>query len=360
MARPAQAVIDLAALRYNYALAQRLAASGKVLAVVKANAYGHGIIEVATVLEPLAPALGVACIEEAIQLRNAGIKVPILLMEGAFTFDEIVVASEQGFWLMVTNQQQLTELLTAKITRPINIWLKIDTGMHRLGIEPAETADFYQQLVSCKSVSEVVIATHFANADDLDSKFTDHQLAVFDQATKGIAAPASLANSAGLLGWPTARRDWSRPGFMLFGNTPFAKPHVDADKLQHVMTLRSAVISVRDVPAGDSVGYANTWVAQRPSKIATVAIGYGDGYPRQAPNGTPVLIKGQRVELAGRVSMDMISIDVTGIESVKIGDEVILWGDALTANEVASYVGTSGYELMAGMPERTPRVYINQ
>ncbi|MFT6310173.1 MAG: alanine racemase [Porticoccus sp.] len=359
MARPAQAIIDLAALRHNYALAQRLAGSGKVLAVVKANAYGHGIVKVAEVLESLAPALGVACIEEAIQLRNAGIKIPILLMEGAFTFDEIVVASEQGFWLMLTNQQQLTQLLTAKITRPINIWLKIDTGMHRLGIEPAETADFYQQLVGCKNVREVVIATHFASADDLDSKFTDQQLSVFNQATNGIGAPASLANSAGLLGWPAARRDWSRPGFMLYGNTPFAKAHVEADKLQHVMTLKSAVIAVCDVPAGDSVGYANTWVAQRVSRIATVAIGYGDGYPRQAPNGTPVLINGQRVELAGRVSMDMISIDVTDIENVQIGDEVILWGEALSTNEVASYLGTSGYEMMARMPDRVPRIYIN-
>lgn len=359
MARPTKAIIDLAAMRHNYALAQQLSGGGKALAVVKANAYGHGIIDVAKALEPLVPALGVACIEEAIELRNAGIKVPILLLEGAFTADEIVVAAEQDFWLMLTNQQQLTELLAANITKPIKIWLKIDTGMHRLGIAPQETADFYHQLVGCNNVNEVVIATHFASADDLDSDFTNQQLDVFNQATNSIAAPASLANSAGLLGWPSAGRDWSRPGFMLYGNTPFSQAHVEADKLQHVMTLKSAVIAVRDVPVGDTVGYANTWVAERPSKIATIAIGYGDGYPRHAPNGTPVLIKGQRVGLAGRVSMDMISIDVTDVEDVQLGDEVILWGAALTANEVASHAGTIGYELMTRMPECTPRVYIN-
>ena len=359
MARPTQAIINLAALRHNYALAQQLAGNGKILAVVKANAYGHGIVGVAKALESLVPAFGVACIEEAVQLRNADIKAPILLLEGAFTPDEIAVASKQGFWLMLTNQRQLTDLLAAEITRPINIWLKIDTGMHRLGITPKETTDFYNQLLSCNNVDEVVVATHFASADDLSSNFTDQQLDIFNQATSAIAAPVSLANSAALLGWPDTRRDWSRPGFMLYGNTPFFQAHAEADKLQHVMTLKSAVIALCDVPIGDSVGYANTWVAQRLSKIATVAIGYGDGYPRHAPNGTPVLIKGQRAGLAGRVSMDMISIDVTDIENVQLGDDVILWGEALTANEVASHADSIGYELMTRMPERIPRVYIN-
>jgi alanine racemase len=360
MARPTQAIINLAALRHNYALAQQLAGNGKILAVVKANAYGHGIVDIAKALESLVSALGVACIEEAIQLRNAGIKVPILLLEGSFTADEIAVAAQQNFWLMLTNQRQLTELLAAEIIKPINIWLKIDTGMHRLGITPQEVTDFYDQLVSCNHVNEVVIATHFASADDLSSNFTNKQLDTFNQVTSAIAAPVSLANSAGLLGWPNTRRDWSRPGFMLYGNTPFLQMHTDADKLQPVMTLKSAVIALCNVPIGDAVGYGNTWVAQRKSKIATVAIGYGDGYPRHAPNGTPVLIKGQRVGLAGRVSMDMISIDVTDIDDVQLGDEVILWGEALTANEVASHAGTVGYELLTRMPERTPRVYINR
>jgi alanine racemase len=360
MARPAQAIINLAALRHNHALAQQLAGSGKILAVVKANAYGHGIVDVSKALEPLVSALGVACIEEAIQLRNAGIQLPILLLEGAFTPDEIVIASQQNFWLMLTNQRQLTDLLAADISRPINIWLKIDTGMHRLGITPQETNAFYQQAISCNNVNEVVIATHFASADDLGSNFTDKQQFIFNQAISTLAAPVSLANSAGLLAWPDTRHDWMRPGFMLYGNTPFLQPHAEADKLQPVMTLKSQVIALCDVPIGDSVGYANTWTAQRMSTVATVAIGYGDGYPRHAPNGTPVLIKGQRVGLAGRVSMDMISIDVTDIDNVQLGDEVILWGEALTVNEVASHAGTVGYELLTRMPERTPRVYINR
>ncbi|MEH6550166.1 MAG: alanine racemase [Pseudomonadales bacterium] len=361
MARPAQAIIDLAALRHNYLLAQSLSGDGQVLAVVKANAYGHGAVEIARALEPLAPALGVACIEEAMELRNAGIQCPILLLEGTFTADEVEVASAQSFWLMVENTQQVEAILGASIEAPVRVWLKIDTGMHRLGILPEQVAEYYQRLRASFNVNDdITLATHLASGDDLDSDFTEVQLACFDQAVVGIKASHSIANSPGLLAWPQARRGWNRPGFMLYGNSPLAGSHPEGDKLKPVMTLKSSVIGLRDIQPGESVGYANSWTAERPSRIATVAMGYGDGFPRHTPNGTPVLVDGQRVPLVGRVSMDMITLDVTELDNIEIGSEVILWGVDITANELAISAGTIGYEVLTRMPLRTPRVYINK
>ncbi|MGK0500180.1 MAG: alanine racemase [Oceanicoccus sp.] len=365
MARPAQAIIDLAALRHNYQLAQRLSVDavngGQVMPIVKANAYGHGAIAIAKALEPLAPALGVACIEEALELRQAGITCPILLLEGIFSAEEVLIACEHNFWLMLENQFQLDAILSADLLSPLQVWLKIDTGMHRLGILPEQTHSYYQQLQASPNVADsIVVATHLASSDDLSSDFTAGQLAVFRQATTSIKAPISLANSPGLLGWPETRGDWNRPGFMLYGNSPFSVPQHNADQLQPVMTLKSAIISLRELAIGESVGYSNSWQTRRRSLIATVAMGYGDGYPRQAPSGTPVLVNGQRVPLVGRVSMDMITVDVTDIAPVQLGDEVILWGAELTANEIAGFVGTIGYEVLTRMPLRTPRVYINE
>ena len=360
MARPTQALIDIAALRHNYALAKRLSGEGNALAVVKANAYGHGMVAVAKALEAEVPAFGVACLEEALELRAEGITKPILLLEGVFSEDEVAFAADNNCWLMVCNADQRDWVLGYQGGHALQLWLKVDTGMHRLGIQPHELTSYYQTLTQCKTVSEVVVATHFASADDLQSDFTQQQVSVFDAACADLAAKCSMANSAGLLAWPQTRRDWTRPGFMLYGNTPFTQAHSEADQLLPVMTLKSAVIALRDIAEGETVGYANTWRAERASKIATVAIGYGDGYPRHAPNGTPVLIHGQRVGLAGRVSMDMIALDVTDVPDVAIGDEVILWGAELPVNEVANHVGTIGYELLTRMPLRTPRVLINE
>jgi alanine racemase len=203
-----------------------------------------------------------------------------------------------------------------------------------------------------------VLCTHFASADELDSNQTREQLALFEQATAGLPGERSAANSPGLLGWPASHFDWVRPGYMLYGNSPFHRPHPVADTLQPVMTLASAVISVRSVAAGDSVGYGASWRAERDSRIATITIGYGDGYPRIAANGTPVLVNGQRAPLAGRVSMDMITVDVTDVGDVQVGDEVVLWGDGLPVGEVAAHAGTIGYELTTRMPLRTPRVVV--
>ncbi len=360
MARPAKAIVNLEAVRHNYRLAASLCAPGLALAVVKANAYGHGAVAVAKTLEPLAPALGVACIEEAQELRAAGIVAPILLLEGIFTADEVAIAADQQFWLMLENDQQLSAVENAELIQPVKVWLKVDTGMHRLGLQVEQLKNSYARMQACQHVdSDIVIATHFACGDELDNDCSARQIACLKQAAEGLNAPLSLANSPGILGWPDARAEWNRPGFMLYGNTPFDVPQEQAEKLKPVMTLQSAVISVRDITAGESVGYAAKWTASRPSKIATIAMGYGDGYPRHAPNGTPVLVNGQRVPLVGRVSMDMITVDVTDLGSVAIGDEVILWGEELTANEIAAHAGTIGYEVLTRMPMRTPRIYIN-
>ncbi|MCZ6828050.1 MAG: alanine racemase [Gammaproteobacteria bacterium] len=357
MARPTRAIINLQALRHNYQLAQTLAGAGRAMPIVKANAYGHGAINVARALEPKVPALGVACIEEAVELRDAGIRKPILLLEGFFSEEELAVAATQNFWLMVQNEWQLDAICRPHRGKPVVAWLKIDTGMHRLGFQPEQAADIYQKLQSSPQVAdEIVLATHFASADDLHSDFTTRQIELFQQCTRGIAAPCSLANSPGLLGWPEARAEWNRPGFMLYGHSPFTEPHPEAEKLKAVMTFRSEVMAVRDLSIGESVGYANTWTAQRPSRIATVPVGYGDGYPRRAENSTPVLINGQRAKLVGRVSMDMITVDVTELDPVNIGDEVILWGENLSANEVAVCADTIGYEIMTRVHNRVPRI----
>jgi len=364
MSRPAKALIDLDALRHNVALANKLAPQSRNMAIVKANAYGHGVLPVARAIEDLVPAFGVACIEEALELREGGIAKPVCLLEGAFCADEIDIAAEQGFWLSVVNREQLEAILNARPPRPVRVWLWVDSGMHRLGLRPEEVVAAYGALSSCAHVDpQVVVATHFACADELDNDFTTEQLARLNAGMAGLVSdspvPLSLANSAALLGWPVCRAAWNRPGIMLYGSTPFSGPHETGDQLLPVMTLRSSVIALRDVPAGETVGYAARWIARRPSRIATVAIGYGDGYPVHAPDGTPVLVKGQRCPMVGRVSMDMITVDVTGLPEVSVGDEVILWGRGLSVNEVADWVGTISYELLTRMPRRVPRVYVD-
>ena len=359
MSRPTKATIDLQALHHNFQLAQSLAPQSKTIAMVKANAYGHGAIEVAEALSDIAPAFGVACIEEALNLRAAGISNPILLLEGTFSSDEVAIAAQHRFWLMVENHPQKDAILTANISHPVDVWLGVDTGMHRLGFQPADIADVYKALKASRNVSEqIVVSSHFACADDLEKQTTDKQIECFDTCMPSDPnALSSLANSAAILAWPQAQRDWQRPGYMLYGGSPFRVAQKNADQLQAVMSFESAVISVRSIAAGESVGYTGNWTAQRESTIATITVGYGDGYPRQAPNGTPVLVNGQRCPLVGRVSMDMITVDVTDLPEARIGAAVELWGQTLSVDEVAQACGTIGYELLTRMPARVPRIY---
>ncbi|NIP17042.1 MAG: alanine racemase, partial [Xanthomonadales bacterium] len=337
MSNPARAIIDLGALRSNYELACSLAPSSRTLAVIKANAYGHGAVTCARTLEETVPAFGVCCMEEAMELREAGIRKPILLLRASFSADELDAAAEHGLWLSAYEEAHVEALAGRPGHEPLTAWLKIDTGMHRLGIRPELVNAMIQRLLDSGKVRPpIVLATHFAAADDPANSFTDEQIDRFRTATRDAGMPVSMANSAGLVAWPGSRAEWNRPGIMLYGASPLSTPHEVEDRLRPVMQLESRVIALRRIEAGETVGYTRNWRATQPSVIATVAIGYADGYPRHAPNGTPVLVNGHRARLAGRVSMDMISVDVTDIPETRLGDPVVLWGRGLPVNEVAA------------------------
>lgn len=366
MSRPAKMLIDLTALQHNVALARQQSPNSRVIAVLKANAYGHGAIEVANAIDPSVDMLAVSSIEEALHLRSAGITKTILLLEGCFSGNELIVASENNFAVVFHNLEQVTALEQQSLKMPISCWLKIDTGMHRLGLQGEQIGIAFDRLrASSNSHNDPVLMTHLASSDLLSMPFTTEQISKFTQAidvlgdrAKGLST--SICNSGAVLGWQDIQCDWIRPGIMIYGVSPFAQAHAIAKDLKPVMCLQSEVIAVRAVPAGDCVGYGNTWQAERDSKVATVAIGYGDGYPRNAKNGTPVLVNGKRCKLAGRVSMDMLSVDVTDIGTVNIGDKVVLWGDGLDVNEVASHADTIGYELVTRMPLRVPKTYLHK
>ncbi|RYZ70080.1 MAG: alanine racemase, partial [Lysobacteraceae bacterium] len=308
--RPARALIDLGALRHNYRVARSLG-GGKALAVVKANAYGHGAVRCAQALEDEADGFAVACIEEALELRAAGIGKPILLLEGFFQVAELELIVAHDLWCVVQAQWQVEAIAAATLARPLTIWLKLDSGMHRLGLSPQEYRPAWQRLQALAQVPELVAMTHFARADELDCARTLEQVAVFRQACEGLQSPTSLANSPALLGWDQVPGDWARPGLMLYGATPFAGPHPAAVQLRPVMTLESQVIGVRELEAGEPLGYGARFVTHRRTRVGVVAAGYADGYPQFAPSGTPVMIDGQPGKLIGRVSMDMLTVDLT-------------------------------------------------
>ena len=259
---------------------------------------------------------------------------------------------------MVTNFTQLNKILAAPIKTQLKLWLKLDTGMHRLGFAPQDYSRAYWQLKASDKVhDDMVLVTHFACADERDKATTQHQIEQFYTLTNSLSGPCSLGNSAGILGWEQGRGDWVRPGLMLYGASPFRDTNGHAYDLKPAMTLSSSIIDLRSIQAGEAVGYGGDWVAQRPSKIATVAVGYADGYPRQAPAGTPVAISGQRAPLVGRVSMDMITVDVTDLPQVALYDKVELWGAQVPINTVSKQANTIANELLSRMPSRVPRVY---
>nr|WP_314479646.1 alanine racemase [uncultured Pseudomonas sp.] len=354
--RPARALIDLQALRHNYRLARELTGA-KALAVIKADAYGHGAVRCALALEPEADGFAVACIEEALELRAAGIKSPVLLLEGFFEASELPMLVEHDLWCVVHSAWQVEAIEKSQLSIPLTIWLKLDTGMHRVGLHPKDYRAAYERLLASGKVGRIVLMSHFARADELEAQATDQQIAVFEAARQGLAAECSLRNSPAVLGWPQAAGDWVRPGLMLYGATPFDMPQAQAQRLQPVMTLQSRVISVRELPAGEPVGYGATFVSTRPTRVGVVAMGYADGYPRQAPNGTPVIVAGKRVPLIGRVSMDMLSIDLTDVPEASVGSPVELWGKQVHASEVATQAGTIPYQIFCNL-KRVPREYV--
>ena len=353
--RPARALIDLQALRHNYQLAREVTGA-KALAVIKADAYGHGAVRCAQALEAQADGFAVACIEEALQLRAAGIGAPILLLEGFFEADELPLIVEHDFWCVVHSLWQLDAIEHAKLTNPIHVWLKLDSGMHRVGLHPSDYKAAYQRLQASANVSKIVLMSHFARADELGCTRSEEQLAVFQAARADLSAEVSLRNSPSVLGWPTMPSDWVRPGLMLYGTTPFEQAHALASRLQPVMTLESKVICVRELPAGEPVGYGARFITPTPMRIGVVAMGYADGYPRQAPTGTPVLVAGQRSQLLGRVSMDMLCIDLTNVPQAGLGSTVELWGKNILASEVAEKAETIPYQIFCNL-KRVPRLY---
>ncbi|MEK2610157.1 alanine racemase [Pseudomonas shirazensis] len=356
--RPARALIDLQALRHNYRLARELSGA-KALAVIKADAYGHGAVRCALALEAEADGFAVACIEEALELRAAGIKGPILLLEGFFEASELALISANDLWCVVHSLWQLEAIEQSAVAKPLKVWLKLDSGMHRVGLHPKDYQQAYQRLLASGKVARIVLMSHFARADELDAQATAQQLAVFEEARQGLSAECSLRNSPAVLGWPQVPSDWVRPGIMLYGATPFEVPQAEASRLQPVMTLQSRVISVRELPAGEPVGYGAKFLSPRPTRVGVVAMGYADGYPRQAPTGTPVLVAGKRSQLIGRVSMDMLCIDLTDVPEATLGSPVELWGKQVLASDVAGHAGTIPYQLFCNL-KRVPLEYIGE
>lgn len=358
MTRATRAIVDLAALRHNLQQVRLAAPRQQIIAVIKADAYGHGMVAAAQALEA-ADVFAVACLQEALQLRAAGIVKPILLLEGFFHADELPLIRQNKLQIVVHCVEQLQVLETLPATvNTIPVWLKVDTGMHRLGVSPEAFPAIWQRLSACAGVASLCGAmTHLANADDVDDGLTHRQVDRLQRAAHGQVL--SMANSAGILAWPEALGDAVRPGIMLYGVSPMLGEDGRQRGLRPVMTLRSELISVRQCRQGDAIGYGGTWVCPEDMPVAVAAIGYGDGYPRHAPTGTPVLVNGQRATLVGRVSMDMICIDLRSLPTARVGDVVTLWGDGLPAEEVAQCAGTIAYELFCGVTARVMREYID-
>ena len=354
MSRLIRAVIETRALRYNLTTIRERARRARVMAVVKANAYGHGLVPTALSL-PEADAFAVARLEEGLALRAAGITQPIVLLEGVFNAEQLLEAARHGFDLVVHDALQVELLEEMTGAHRFLLWIKIDTGMNRLGFPPREFAAALERVRRLKSAPlEIRLLTHLACADERDDRMTGEQLARFREATRGLDYAVSIANSAGIFGNAPVNGDWVRPGLALYGASPFADSSAAQLGLAPVMSLESSVIAVRRIAAGETVGYGAAWKAPRDSEIAIIAAGYGDGLPRSLATGTPVLVAGARAPLVGRVSMDMIAADVSGLADVHVGTPVVLWGAGLPVEEIARHAGTIPYELLCSVSQRVP------
>ena len=352
MPRPLLATIDISAMRANLAVARSRAPNAKAWAVVKANGYGHGL---ANALSGFSAADGLALIEPdaAVRLRDMGWRKPVLLLEGFFDSADLAAVLGHELDTVIHGHEQLAMLEHARTRSTIDIHLKVNSGMNRLGFRPQEVPEVYARLRALACVRRIVLVTHFANADDEHNPALPlaRQVQRIREAAAGLNLPLSLANSAADLLHEDLTESWVRPGIMLYGATPGVKTAKEFG-LRPAMTLTSRLISVQEVTAGEGVGYGSRFIAQRPTRIGVVACGYADGYPRQAPDGTPVLVEGVRCPVAGRVSMDMMTVDVTDLPMAEVGDAVTLWGEGLPIDEVAQAAGTIGYELMCALAPR--------
>ncbi|GAB2504630.1 alanine racemase [Microbulbifer agarilyticus] len=377
MTRPLQAIVNLDAILSNYRQAKTLA-GGAVVAVIKANGYGHGLTRVGKYLAPEVDALAVATLEEAIELRAAHVTSRLLVLEGVFDAEALDTAIRLDLDLVVHSDYQVALLASHELSATnaaLNIWLKIDTGMGRLGFHPDRAAGQYKQLYALSVVNSVILTSHFACADEPQRQENALQLTAFDVAARSVrrayndlcdsksettSLPQSIANSAAIIALPAARRHWNRAGIMLYGSNPVVRSvdrSVDMQSLACSMTLQSRLIAVRSAAKGESIGYGADFRFSEDGRYGVVACGYGDGYPRHAGTGTPVVVGGVRTRLIGRVSMDMLAVDLTNVPQAAVGTEVELWGPRIPVSEVAECAGTIPYELFTGLTQRVPRVY---
>lgn len=352
MTRATRAQINLRALQHNLQVSRAAAPNARHMAIIKANGYGHGLLAVARALRE-ANAFGVATVDEAISLREGGVPQDIVLLEGFSSLEELHLLRAYHLQTVIHNAAQI-DMLDAALGKPVHVWLKIDTGMHRLGIAPAELNAMYTRLQHNDRVAAPIrLMTHFACADERDNPVTREQIDLFRETVTATGVTEyTLANSAGILGWPASHADWVRPGIMLYGVSPFVDSCGSDHDLQPVMCLRSHLIAIKKLNKGDTIGYGASYRCPKAMPIGVVAIGYGDGYPRHANSGTPVLINDRQVPLVGRVSMDMITVDLSDCPDAQLNDEVILWGEGLPVETIARHADTIAYELLCGVTQR--------
>ncbi len=360
----AQAIINLPALVANYQYLKKCCDNKPLIAVVKGDAYGHGVVEVATALSasttlPVADMLAVARIEEAVEIREAGVTTPVLLLEGCYCAEDLYIAAKYDFQVVIHHRVQAAQFASVNLPQVIKVWLKLDTGMHRIGVQPNEVESIIQTIEKSSNLAGTLnYLSHFSCADELDSPATLNQIQTFNKVTRRRCGLKSIANSAGILFWPDSHFDMVRSGIALYGISPKEGKTGKELGLSTVMTLKSRLIAVRQHEAGEPVGYGQTWHSREATKIGVIALGYGDGYPRSAPEGTPIWLNGRLVPIVGRVSMDMITVDLGKRSDDQVGDEVELWGSRLPIETVAEAIGTIPYELTIKLTRRVVRQYI--
>lgn len=353
MIHPTIAHIDLEALQHNVALIKKTAPNSKILAMVKSNAYGHGAVEISLSLANQVDALGVIFLKEAEKLAAAGVTSRIVILAGFFDAEELAEINAYGFDTVVHCEEQLKILERAKLSKPLSVWLKIDTGMHRLGFAPEEVKPAYERLAAISAVKKPLhLMSHFSDADNILKNKTLEQLSCFNASIENLAGELCLANSSAILNWPSTYVDWVRPGITLHGVSPLGEKPGLALGFKPVMTLTTRIITIHNLKAGAAVGYGSSWICPEDMRIAIIAIGYGDGYPRNTRSGTPVLIHGVRCPIIGKVAMDMITVDLRNMPQAKVGDNVVLWGRGLPAEEVAQGSDSIPYELFCRMTQR--------
>lgn len=350
--RPIRARIHLDALRNNLAVVRAHAPRSRVLAVIKAEAYGHGLLRVARALDA-ADAFALLDLEDGVRLREAGFTHPLALLEGFFSAGDLAVATAHRLTPVIHSREQIGMLAAAALDHKLDVLLKLDTGMNRLGFRPAEFRAALEALERIPEVGNITLMTHFASADEPEGVAS--QLDCFKRAVGDTPLPRCLANSAAILRYPETHADWVRPGIMLYGASPFPDQSAKQLGLKPAMTLESEVIAVRELKPGDRVGYGGVFTADRPMRVGTVACGYADGYPRHCATGTPILVNGKRTRTLGRVSMDMLCVDLSGVPEAGVGAPVTLWGRGLPVEEVAAAAGAISYELLCA---RAPRVAV--